>query len=338
MKNFGISENSTFIVAEIGNNHEGNFELAKKLIFLASESGADAVKFQTYNPYLYVTSDMKDRINKLKSFQLTYSEFAKLSVYAKKCGVLFFSTPFDLESSNFLNKIQQIFKISSGDNNFFPLIDNISKFGKPIIISTGMSDSKGTRKVYDRILKNWETNKIKSNLYLTHCISSYPVPEKDANLRLISKMKLEYPNAEIGYSDHTDGIEACLTAVSLGSKIIEKHFTIDKKYSDFRDHQLSSDPKEFKHLVKSIRKIENLMGHGEELIQESEKENIIQMRRSIASKKDLPKGHLIEIDDITWVRPGTGIPPGKENLVCGKILNKNILKGQLIKKNFLEKK
>ena len=112
-----ISENSTFIVAEIGNNHEGSFELAKKMILLASESGADAVKFQTYNPYFYVTSDMKDRL-KLESFKLTYTEFTKLSLYAKKCGVLFFSTPFDLESSNFLNKIQQIFKISSGDNNF----------------------------------------------------------------------------------------------------------------------------------------------------------------------------------------------------------------------------
>ena len=333
-----ISENSTFIVAEIGNNHEGNFELAKKLILLASESGADAVKFQTYNPYFYVTSDMKDRIKKLESFKLTYTEFTKLSLYAKKCGVLFFSTPFDLDSSNFLNKIQQIFKISSGDNNFYPLIDNISKFGKPIIVSTGMNDSKATRKTYNRILKNWETNNIKSELYLTHCISSYPVPDKDANLKLISKMITEYPNAKIGYSDHTNGIEACLIAVSLGAKIIEKHFTIDKNYSDFRDHQLSSDPKEFKILVEKIRKVENLMGHGEELIQESEKENNIHMRRSIAVKKNLPQGHVINIEDITWVRPGTGIAPGEENLVCGMTLNRNILKGQLIEKDYLIKK
>ena len=198
-----------------------------------------------------------------------------------------------------------------------------------------MSDSKGTRKIYNRILKNWKKNSISSELYLTHCISSYPVPDKDANLKLISKMILEYPNAKIGYSDHTIGIEACLTAVSLGAKIIEKHFTIDKNYSDFRDHQLSSDPTEFKNLVESIRKVENLLGDGEELIQESEKENIIQLRRSIAAKKDLPKGHIIEIDDLIWVRPGIGIPPGKENQVCGMILNKNILKGQIIKTNYL---
>ena len=134
------------------------------------------------------------------------------------------------------------------------------------------------------------------------------------------------------------GMEAAVLSVAAGARIVEKHFTLDKNYSDFRDHQLSSDPKEFKILVEKIRKVENLMGHGEELIQESEKENNIHMRRSIAVKKNLPQGHVINIEDITWVRPGTGIAPGEENLVCGMTLNRNILKGQLIEKDYLIKK
>lgn len=326
----------TFIVAEIGNNHEGNFSLAKKMIYLACRSGADAVKFQTYNTHLYVASHLKERIKKLESFKLSHEEFTKLSLYAKECGVYFFSTPFDIESSNFLNKIQEIFKISSGDNNFYPLIDNISKFGKPIILSTGMSDHNLIKKAYDRIFDNWGKNGSSSDLYLTHCTSSYPVPDDEANLSLITEMKKKYPLAKIGYSDHTRGIESCLIAIALGAKIIEKHFTIDKNYSDFRDHQLSSDPKEFEMLVNSIRRIETLIGSGKNIIQSSEKENSISMRRSIAAKNNLSKDHKISINDITWVRPGIGFTPGEERKIIGKRLKRKINKGQIITTNHFE--
>lgn len=322
--------NKTFIIAEIGNNHEGDFNLAKKMISLAVDAGADAVKFQTFNPELYVSFDLTERIKRLKSFKLSSEEFIKLSEYAKESNILFFSTPFDIDSAIFLNKIQTIFKISSGDNTFYSLIDKICDFGKPLIVSTGLSDVRNIDKIYKRILDNWEKKNIKSTLSLLHCVSSYPVPDDEANISVISELIKKYPNAIIGYSDHTIGKEAALCAVSLGAKIIEKHFTIDKNYSDFRDHQLSADPEEFSDLVKSIRKIEKIKGNGKIKIRDCEKEISSQIRRSIAAKTKLDKDYLITLDDLIYVRPGNGISPGNEELLVGKRTNKSIKKGQII--------
>ena len=147
------TDKKVFIVAEIGNNHEGNFTTAKKMIIKAAATGVDAVKFQTFIPDYYVSSEDQSRLNRLRSFQLTFSEFKKLSKIAKKKGVLFFSTPFDIESAKFLNTIQPIFKISSGDNNFYQLIEKVVSFGKPIIVSTGVADTKTIKKIYHKILK-----------------------------------------------------------------------------------------------------------------------------------------------------------------------------------------
>jgi sialic acid synthase SpsE len=323
-------EGKTFIVAEIGNNHEGDFNLAKQLISLASDSGADAVKFQTFIPEYYVNTNLRDRIKLLKSFQFNQDEFYRLSEFAKELNILFFSTPFDIESAVFLNKIQPLFKISSGDNTFYPLIDKICDFGKPIMISTGLSDKKNIDKMYNRILTNWNKKNIESSLFLLHCVSSYPVPSNEANISAISNLRSSYPNASIGYSDHTIGIEAALAAVSLGAVIIEKHFTIDNNYSDFRDHKLSSDPKEFKQLVKSIRNIEKMMGTGELKIEKCEKELSYHVRRSIVAKENLKKDHKITQDDITYVRPAEGLQPEHQSLLLGKKVNKVIDKGQVI--------
>lgn len=327
----------TFIIAEIGNNHEGDFKLAKKLISLAAKAGADAVKFQTFIPEYYVSSSNPDRIEKLKSFQLSQNEFRQLSKFSCDCGVLFFSTPFDIDSAKFLNNLQPLFKISSGDNTFYPLIDTISNFGKPIIISTGITTYETIDRLYNRIFKVWKGNNHEGNLALLHCVSSYPVPIEEANLSKIKTMIGKYPRASIGYSDHTIGNEAAIYAVSIGAKIIEKHFTIDKHYSLFRDHQLSADPKEFMELVKSIRKFEMLKGNGDLTIQECEKEIQIEVRRSIAAKTNLKKGDKLSLNDITWVRPGTGIAPGKENLIIGRILAKELKQGQLLSLDDFEK-
>lgn len=329
--------NNTFIIAEIGNNHEGDFQLAKKMISAAAKSGADAVKFQTFIPNYYVTTSNIERIKRLKTFQLSYKEFIKLSNFANECGVLFFSTPFDLESAGFLNQIQPIFKVSSGDNTFYPLIDNISSFGKSTIISTGITTNKDIDKLYDRILKNWELKNMKCELVLMHCVSSYPVPIEEANLSKIITMINNYPKATIGYSDHTIGNEASIYAVSVGAKIIEKHFTIDKNYSDFRDHQISADPIEFKDLVNSIRKIEVMKGTGDLIIQDCEKEIKMEMRRSIAAKIDLKKGDQVTLDKLVCVRPGDGIAPGEEDLIVGKFLVKDVVQGQLLTSDDFEK-
>ncbi len=322
-----------FIVAEIGNNHEGSFKLAKKLINEAATAGVDAVKFQTFIPEQFVSPENETRINQLRKFQLSFKQFRDLSKFAKKKGLIFFSTPFDLRSAKFLNKIQPIFKISSGDNNYYKLIETVASFRKPMIVSTGVANINIIKKVYNKILKIWTQKYRKSkNLALLHCVASYPVPNEQANLASIIYLKRMLPAAVIGYSDHTIGTEAAIASVMSGARIVEKHFTLNKNYSDFRDHQLSADPKEMKLIVDGIRKAEKLFGKEEKKQQNCELEMQISGRRSIAADRNLKFGKKVKISDLTWVRPGKGFSPGEEKKIIGKKLLKNLKIGEIIKK------
>ena len=331
------TEKKVFIIAEIGNNHEGSFKLAKKMITAAAAVGVDAVKFQTFIPEHYVSSEDQSRINRLRTFQLNFNQFKKLSKYAKKKKLIFFSTPFDIKSAKFLNSIQKIFKISSGDNNFYPLIETIANFKKPIIVSTGAADLITIKKLYNKINKIWSLKNMNyQNLSFLHCVSSYPVPQDQANLASITYLKKQFPNIVIGYSDHTLGIDAAVYSVIAGARIVEKHFTLNKKYSDFRDHQISADPKEMRLLVKKIRKVEKMLGKEEINIQNCEKEMQIMGRRSIAVNRDIAKGTKLNLTDLIWVRPGKGFFPGEEKKVTGKKLLKNLKKYEIIKKNYIK--
>lgn len=321
---------AVYIIAEVGNNHEGNFQLAQDMIGLAAESGVDAVKFQTFIPQLYVSSADKSRIERLELFKLTFEQFASLADYASQQNVDFISTPFDLESARFLNKIQNTFKISSGDNTFYPLLETVADFGKPIIISTGLSTISEIRKTVDMIQNIWQEKSLDAELALLHCVTSYPVSPENANLSMIHRLTDEFNDITIGYSDHTIGIKAAVHAVSAGAKIIEKHFTIDNNYSSFRDHQLSSDPEEMKQLVHEIRSVEQLMGDPNIEIQPIEEDFLIPVRRSIAAYVDIPKGKSIQEKDLAWVRPGTGYSPGEENKVIGKLSRRLIKQGEII--------
>ena len=323
-----------FIVAEIGNNHEGSFELAKKMINEAATTGVDAVKFQTFIPEKFVSFKDELRLNKLRSFQLSYKQFEKLSKIAKKKGLIFFSTPLDIESAKFLNTIQPIFKISSGDNDFYPLIDVVARFEKPIIVSTGIAEIDTIKKVYNRISNIWSLKK-KRNLTLTllHCVSSYPVPNEQANLASIIYLKKMFPDITIGYSDHTLGIDAAVLSVIAGARVVEKHFTLDKNYSDFRDHQLSADPQEMRSMVNKIREAEKMLGKEEKKYQSCEKEMKNGGRRSIAAGRNLTKGDKLLISDLIWVRPGNGFSPGEEKKILGKKIYRNLKIGQIIKKS-----
>tara|TARA_B100000886_G_scaffold339213_1_gene303997 strand:- start:6732 stop:7742 length:1011 start_codon:yes stop_codon:yes gene_type:complete len=332
-----ISKKKIFIVAEVGNNHEGNFALAKKLIKKAKDCGADAVKFQTFIPDLYVSIKDKKRYNQLKKFQLSYKNFKALSKYAKKINIKFFSTPFDLKSAVFLNKIQNFFKISSGDNNFLPLIKKIANFNKPIFLSTGLSDLVTIEKTKKRIFQIWKKNKNKNKkLFILHCVSSYPTTKEEANLLAIKTLQRKFKDCTIGYSDHTLDISAALASVSLGAKVIERHFTIDNKFSNFRDHRISSDPSEFKKLVNSIRKLEKTLGTGEKILQKSEKKIINFVRRSAVATQDLPKGHKVKKDDLKWVRATNGLKINFEKKIIGNILIKQIKKNDTFKKSFFK--
>lgn len=328
------TKKKVFIIAEIGNNHEGSFDVAKKTITAAAKTGVDAVKFQTFIPEHYVSSEDQSRLKKLREFQLNYNQFNELSKFAKKKGLIFFSTPFDLKSARFLNKIQSIFKISSGDNNFYPLIDVVAKFGKPIIVSTGVADIKTVKKAYNKILKVWSSKKkINQTLALLHCVSSYPVPNEQANLASIKYLKEMFPDSVVGYSDHTIGITAAVLSVIAGARIVEKHFTLDKNYSDFRDHKLSADPKEMSLMVKKIREAEKILGKNDKKPQICERDMHILARRSIAANSDLKIGTKLLSSHLTWVRPGNGFAPGEEKKILGKKLNRNLKMGEIIKRS-----
>ncbi len=328
------TKKKVFIVAEIGNNHEGNFDLAKKMIVKASNAGVDAVKFQTFIPEHFVSFKDQSRINRLKSFQLSFKQFKELSKIAKKKGLIFFSTPLDIKSANFLNTIQPIFKISSGDNDFYPLIDLVANFKKPIIVSTGIADINIIKKVYNKILKIHSSKKnYHLNLAFLHCVSSYPVPNEQANLATISYLKKLFPKVVVGYSDHTIGIEAAVLSVVAGARIIEKHFTLDKNFSDFRDHQLSADPEEMRMMVKKIREAEKMLGEEKKKIQLCEKEMKILGRRSIAVARNLIAGTRLSRSDLIWVRPGKGFSPGDEKKIIGKKIRRNLKMGDIIRKN-----
>tara|TARA_B100001057_G_C22830876_1_gene943354 strand:+ start:110 stop:1126 length:1017 start_codon:yes stop_codon:yes gene_type:complete len=322
-----------FIVAEIGNNHEGSFDVAKDMIDKAAASGVDAVKFQTFIPEQFVSFKDQSRLNRLRNFQLSYKQFKELSKIAKKKKLIFFSTPLDIESAKFLNTIQPIFKVSSGDNNFYKLIDTVARFGKPMIISTGAADNKDLQKVYDKVYKiSLFKKKINKNLAFLHCVSSYPVPNEQVNLASIIYLKKKFPNIVIGYSDHTLGIKSAVLSVVAGARIVEKHFTLDKNYSDFRDHQLSADPDEMRMMVSEIREIEKILGKEEKKMQICEEKMKIEGRRSIAVACDLPSGIKLSVSHLTWVRPATGFAPGQEKKLLGKRLSRDLKKGQIINK------
>ncbi len=323
---FGKSS-ETFIIAEIGNNHEGSFDVAQEMVRQAAACGVDAVKFQTYKTELFINPSDKKRYEQLKAYELTYDQFKELSFLAKELGLKFISTPFDLESVVFLDNIVDAFKVSSSDSTFYPLIEKIALTGKWIILSTGLCNLNQVKSIADYIHNIWKSNNIGlERMAILHCISAYPAPIEQLNLNCIKNMREEL-GCVIGYSDHALGIEAATTAVAVGAKVIEKHFTLDKDYSSFRDHSLSADPKEMRELVHRIRSVETMLGSEEKLLQPCEVDTLPLLRRSIVAAKDLPAGKTIQKEDIMWTRPGGGLEPGNEVVIIGRVLKKAISRG-----------
>ncbi len=317
------TDKKVLIVAEIGNNHEGNFEVAQKLLQQAVACGVDAVKFQTFRTEHYVARSDESRFNRLKSFEFTADQFRLLEKLARSLNVLFLSTPFDLVSVDVLAPLVDAFKVSSGDFSFFPLIARVLKTKKPVIFSTGVSDVALIDEVA-KFVRNEAADP--SKIAFLHCVSSYPVPPEQANLNSISFLKNHVPFT-VGYSDHTIGVEAAVASVAAGARIVEKHFTLDKNYSSFRDHQLSADPADMKLMVQRIRLVESMLGNEGKTVQPSEEAGVIAFRRSIVAAKDLSKGSVIQADDLTWVRPAGGLAPGRESLLIGKKLVRDVSAG-----------
>jgi len=323
-----------YVIAEIGVNHEGDFDTAKRLITLAAEAGADAVKFQTYQAEKYVSLVQPERLARVKRFQLSYDQFRKLAEYARTQGITFFSTPLHAEDADFLDGIAPFFKISSGDLNNLDLIRHVALKKKPMIISTGLGTMDEIRNAVETVASARPDAAKRGELLLMHCVAAYPVPIEEAHLAYV-RMLNEAFGMPVGYSDHTIGTIACSLAVAAGAVVIEKHFTYQKENQVFHDHKISADPQDLKQLISAIRQTEALLGKGPFLRTVSEEKNRQNMRRSIGAGVDIPAGVPIKKEWLVYLRPAWGIPIERAQEIVGKKLKREIKSGDLIKEEDL---
>ncbi|PSB80701.1 N-acetylneuraminate synthase [Photobacterium damselae] len=331
--------NKIFIIAEAGVNHNGDINLAKKLIDAAATAGVDAVKFQTWKTELLVTEDAKmadyqvqntqreeTQFEMLKRLELSYSDFSELKTYCDDRNIQFMSTPDEEQSATFLNGLQPIFKIGSGELTNTPFLRHIANFGKPVILSTGMGY---LSEVEHAISTLQDAGLCLDMITVLHATTDYPTVPEDVNLRSMQTIANAFPGITVGYSDHTLGIEIPVAAVALGAKVIEKHFTLDKAMSG-PDHKASLEPQELVAMVQAIRNIELALGNGWKVPTHTEKANRNIVRKSLVASKDIIMGSPITADMLEIKRPGNGIPPTRWDEVIGSIAKKDYQKGELI--------
>ena len=328
-----------FIIAEAGVNHNGSLDLAKKLIDVASESGADAVKFQTFKAEKLVsknaqkadyqkqtTNKTESQFDMIKKLELDMDTHKELIAYCETKNIMFLSTPFDHDSIELLNDLGlEIFKIPSGEITNLPYLRHIGKLNKKVILSTGMADIGEIEDALD-ILINTGTKK--ENITILHANTMYPTPMEDVNLKAMVTIGNTFDIA-FGYSDHTLGIEVDIAAVAMGASCIEKHFTLDKTMEG-PDHKASLEPNELNAMVKAIRNIELALGSSAKKPSKSESPNIQIARKSIVALKNIKQGETLSEENITVKRPGMGINPMRWDEIVGSIANKNYKEDELI--------
>ena len=329
----------TLIIAEAGVNHNGDIKLAKKLIDVAVNAGADFVKFQTFNAdrlathaakkaeYQAQTTDRNETQHEmLRRLELTPAMHNELIAHCKMRKIGFFSTGFDIESVDFLASLgQNLFKIPSGEITNLPYLRHIGRLGKPIILSTGMSNMP---EIESAIKALEQAGTPRSKITVLHCTTEYPTPMCDVNLRAMQSIQTELSVA-IGYSDHTLGIEVAVAAVAMGATVIEKHFTLDRTLPG-PDHKASLEPVELKTMVSSIRNIELALGDGVKQLAPSEAKNILVARKSIVASKDIQIGEKFSAENLATKRPGVGISPMRWDEVIGLTANRNYASDELI--------
>lgn len=332
-------KNKTFIIAEAGVNHNGSIEIAKKMIEVAKECGADAIKFQTFKAEKVIskyapkaeyqkqtTGEIDSQLEMVKKLELSFDDFIVLKEYCDKLNIMFLSTPFDFESIDFLDDLGlEIFKIPSGEITNLPYLEKIGKLGKKVILSTGMADLGEIEDALD-ILTSCGTKK--EDITILHCNTEYPTPYEDVNLLAMLTIKEAF-KVKVGYSDHTLEIEVPIAAVALGASVIEKHFTLDKNMEG-PDHKASLEPHELKAMIDAIRNIEKSLGDGIKKPSKSELKNKDIARKSIVAKREIKKGEIFTEDNITVKRPGNGISPMRWYEVLGKVALKDYKEDELI--------
>ena len=328
--NFLKKKSLPYFIAEIGFNHLGKINLAKKMVLAAKQAGADAVKFQTYIPEEMVQKDSK-HYKILINTELTFNNYIALKKLCKKINIDFITTPFDIKSVKLCKKVGfDAIKIASMDLNNHLLIKEVAKLKKPIIVSTGMSELNEIRKTINLLKKN------KSNFYILHCISNYPTNEGLSNLNYIKRLK-KMNSWKVGFSDHTLSDYISISAITLGAKVIEKHFTCNKKIMG-ADNQMSYDTSQLKNLIIYSKKIYNSVFLNKA---RNDIKNQKKMRRYFFYRKNLSKKYTLKLDDLKMLRVNKVkkglISVDKSNLIIGKKLNKNVLKDTEIKVNHFKK-
>ena len=314
-----LNGKNTYVIAEGGLNHNGDINIAKKLINEAKECGANAIKFQTYKTENFVR-ETNQYFDVFKNAELTFKEFKELKNYSESIGLTFFSTPFDMESAEFLNELEiPCFKIASSDLTNLPLITKIAKMQKPMIISSGLSTINEINDAVNCCL--FEGN---NQIAILHCVANYPTQPNEVNMNVINTLKKTF-DFPIGYSDNGESSLVDIVAVSMGANIIEKHFTLDKKMAG-PDHGFSIDPNGLKSLISQIHEVDQMKGDGIKIPQFSEIENRLAIRKSITANRDLQEGEKIQEEDISIKRPADGIEPKYIPMILGKTVKTNIKK------------
>ena len=321
----------TLIIAEAGVNHNGSLALAKRLADAAQKAGADIVKYQVFRSSSLVTGYAEKaeyqkkageggqaQLDMLRSLELSHGEFLELKRYCESIDIAFLATAFDKESMDFLVEELgvEMLKIPSGEINNYPYLVQVAHYGKPVLLSCGMSSQEEVADAL-RLLGVCGVR----DITLLHCNTQYPTPYEDVNLRAMSRMGEEF-GVRVGYSDHTQGIEVPVAAVALGAQVIEKHFTLDKTMEG-PDHEASLDPDELTAMVAAIRHIESALGTDEKRITESERANRAVARKSIVAARPIRKGEVLSEENLTTKRPGTGLSPMLWPSVVGTIAQRD---------------
>ena len=326
-----MNNQSTIIIAEAGVNHNGSIELAKKLIEVAAEGGADFVKFQTFKAETLVTQTAdkaeyqkeitntdETQFEMIKKLELDRNAHETLIEYCKQKDIQFLSTAFDHDSIDLLDQLNMpLFKIPSGEIINLPYLRHIGRMSKPIIMSTGMSSLEEVRDALNVLI---ESGAEKEQITILHCNTEYPTPMEDVNLKAMITIRDEL-GVNVGYSDHTLGIEIPIAAAAMGATVIEKHFTLDRTLPG-PDHAASLEPHELKKMVSAIQNIEKAMGDGIKKSSPSEIKNMSIARKSIVAKKPIKKGELFSEENLTIKRPGTGISPMEWENIISKVSNR----------------
>ena len=318
-------DRTPLLIAELGNNHEGNLDVALRLVDAAAEAGVDAVKVQTFTADRFVRARDSERLAQMSRFELPPEAFEEIAGRAHDRGLLFGSTPLDMESVAMLEPYADFLKIASGDNDHWPLIERVAATGKPMIVSGGLVDADHLVEVERRARAAGA-----GELAILHCVVAYPAAREDANLAAIEDLR-ERLGCAVGYSDHTIGAEAARAARALGADVIEKHFTLDHEFSDFRDHALSATPDEMAAVAApsdSIAPDPVLLGERRKQVLAAEQPLAVAVRRSIVAARPLAAGATIDRDSLTWMRPRDGLAPGEEALLIGRELARDVGPGE----------